>query len=113
METPRGPLPPEAESLLQRYYQVKIESYQFFGPVQFSRNFWDGFESLAVTLPVILWLSRAFANKSRADAIETAVQIVDDNFGYNRLLGTARQKWMMRILASKGELAKLTAWYSR
>ncbi|MFL5330865.1 MAG: YkgJ family cysteine cluster protein [Gemmataceae bacterium] len=113
MERPQGPLPLESEGLLQRYYQVKLDSYQFFGPIHFSRQFWDGFEALALTLPIILWLSRAFASKSRADAIETALQIVDDNFGYNSLLGTNRQRWITRILAGQGELQKLIAWYAR
>jgi lysine-N-methylase len=113
MEKPKGALPPETEALLQRYYQVKLDSYQFFGPIHFSRQFWDGFEALTVTLPIILWLSRAFAHKSRAEAVEMALQIVDDNFGYNRLLGTSRQRWITRILAGQGELQKLIAWYAR
>ena len=36
-----------------------------------------------------------------------------DNFGYNRLLGTARQRMATRMLTARGEMAKLIAWYSR
>ena len=42
-----------------------------------------------------------------------AVRIVDDNFGHNRLLGMSRQKLATRLIASRGELAKLIGWYGR
>ena len=57
-------------------------------------------------------VSSAF-DTPRAEAIETALQIVDDNFGYNALLGTTRHKWITRLLAGRGEIAKLIARYSR
>ena len=39
--------------------------------------------------------------------------MVDDNFGFNKLLGLGRQKHAVRMLSDRGELAKLIAWYSR
>ena len=42
-----------------------------------------------------------------------AVRIVDDNFGYNKLLGSGRQLWATQTLAERGELARLIAWYAR
>jgi len=42
-----------------------------------------------------------------------ALRIVDDNFGYNTLLGRSRQKRALRLLAGRGELPKLIAWYAR
>jgi lysine-N-methylase len=113
MEQPAGPLPPESIELLERYYRTKLESYQFFGPTHFHYKFWDGLDALAMTLPVTLWLSRAFHDKPQADAIETALQIVDDNFGYNTLLGSTRHKWITRLLAGRGEIGKLITWYAR
>jgi len=98
---------------LTRYYRVKLESYQFFGSIHFGYRFWDGVEALALTFPVIMYLSRAFQDVNRAKAIETALQIVDDNFGYNALLGTRRQKWVVRALAARSDLPKLIARYSR
>jgi lysine-N-methylase len=42
-----------------------------------------------------------------------ALRIVDDNFGFNPLLGSRRQLFAARLLAQRGELARLAAWYSR
>jgi lysine-N-methylase len=113
LEQPVGSLPELAEQILVRYYRVKVSSFQFFGPTNFNAPFWDGLESLLLTLPATLWLSRAFAERPRDQAVAQALRIVDDNFGYNRLLGSHRQQWGARVLASRGELAKLIAWYSR
>jgi lysine-N-methylase len=115
-ERPAGPLEPESEGLLGRYYRVKIESMQFCGPTNFRRGFWDGLESLVLTFPAIMWLSRVLsANgaRPRDEAVALAVRIVDDNFGFNKLLGAGRQVWAGRALADRGELARLVAWYAR
>ncbi len=112
-EKPRGKLPPEIDSLLMRYYLVKLESTQFCGPTNFKAKFWDGLESLIMTYPAILWLSRVFCDRPRAEAISLALRVVDDNFGFNKYLGNRRQRFAIRILSMRGELAKLVAWYSR
>jgi hypothetical protein len=49
----------------------------------------------------------------REEAIVRALSVVDDHFGFNRILATTRQRIGFRILARQGELAKLIAWYSR
>jgi lysine-N-methylase len=113
IETPAGPLPDKSIQLLTRYYRVKIESGQFFGPNNFRRRFWDGLESLLLTYPAILWLVRALHDRPREDAVASAVRIVDDNFGFNPLLGSRRQLTGTRMLARRGELSRLIAWYSR
>jgi lysine-N-methylase len=115
-DQPAGPLDPESEGLLARYYQVKLESLQFCGPTNFRRGFWDGLDSLMLTFPVVMWLSRVFAAagaRPRDEAVALAVQAVDDNFGYNKLLGAGRQVWATRALADRGELPRLVAWYAR
>lgn len=101
----------EVETLLERYYRVKLESYQFFGPIHFGYRYWDGLEALLLTFPVTCWLSRAFVHLSNVQAMEAALQIVDDNFGYNPLLGTRRQRRITRTLAARGDLARLIALY--
>jgi lysine-N-methylase len=113
VEAPAGALPAAAEEVLARYYLVKVGSFQFCGPTQFHLPFWDGLESLAVTLPAILWLARAFADVPRDQAVASAVSLVDDHFGYNRLLGSGRLRFPVRVLARRGELERLIAWYSR
>jgi lysine-N-methylase len=46
-------------------------------------------------------------------AVAQAVRMVDDNFGFNPLLGAARQKFVLRLLANRGDLPRLVAWYGR
>src|SRR5262245_4153646 len=41
------------------------------------------------------------------------VRMADDNFGFNPLLGSARQKAALRLLANRGDLPRLVAWYGR
>jgi lysine-N-methylase len=113
LDQPRGPLPDQSEQLLERYYRVKVESLQYFGPSNFGLPFWDGLESLVLTYPAIVWLARALDGPSPEDNLAAAVRIVDDNFGFNPLLGLKRQRFGLRTLGRRGELAKLVAWYSR
>lgn len=113
LEAPMGPLPVEAEAVLERYYRVKVQSLQFCGPTNFGLSFWEGFEALALTLPIILWLSRSFTHLPRTEAITTALYLVDDHFGYNRALSRSFHRFATQTLADRGELTKLIAWYSR
>lgn len=114
-EQPTGPLSDTASSLLTRYYRVKVESLQFCGPTNFDLPLWDGLESLALTFPATMWLTRVFAaaGLSRDEALVLALRTVDDNFGFNKLLGMGRQKSALRMLSQRGELPRLVAWYSR
>jgi lysine-N-methylase len=113
MEAPAGDLPANAEAVLERYSRVKVESLQFCGRAHLGLPFWEGLESLALTVPLVLWLSRGLAAGSRVEAVTRAVSLVDDHFGYNRVLRTRRHRAAVRLLAQRGELAKLIAWYSR
>jgi len=113
LEEHPGPWSMECEELLERYYLTKLHSLQFAGPTNFRMNFWEGLESLVLTFPAIGWLSRAFADQRRIDALRLALRIVDDGFGYHPLLGSMRQRLAMRILSFRGEIPKLAAWYSR
>jgi lysine-N-methylase len=106
-------LSPAAEETLERYYTVKVESYQFFGPTNFNLGFWEGLEMLALTFPLVLWVTRAMAQDPPEEAVMRALTFIDDHFGYNRVLRTARQRVSFQLLARSGELKKLIAWYSR
>jgi lysine-N-methylase len=112
---PFGNLSDKASSLLTRWARVKVESGQFCGPTNFGLGVWDGLESLASTFPAAMWLARVLAAGGRPvdEAIVLAVRIVDDNFGFNKLLGSMRQKFALRLLAARGELPKLIAWYGK
>ncbi len=114
-ERPAGPWGAAADALLTRYYRLKLESLQFCGPTNFGLAFWDGVESLAMTFPVIQWFARlqAAGGVPRADALTAAVRTVDDNFGFNVLLGRGRQSFALNLVRLRGELPKLVAWYGR
>jgi lysine-N-methylase len=112
-EEPRGPLNPAAETVLERYYLIKVGSLQFCGPPSFGLAFWEGLEALAVTVPVVLWVMRLFRDVDPETAAVQALTIVDDHFGFNPLLASRRMRFAFRLLARRGELARLIAWYSR
>src|SRR5207253_9263023 len=100
-EQPAGPLSKDADALLTRYYRLKVESLQFCGPTNFDLSFWDGLKALALTFPAVLWLARVLAAGGRPpdDAVRQAVRVVDDNFGFNKLLGQTRQTVALRLPA--------------
>lgn len=107
-------MPPVLDETLERYYVVKLSSLQFFGPPNFDLPVWDGLESLVLTLPMILWLTRALVVASPAEeALERAIRLVDDHFGGDRMLSLPHIRALQRTLAERGELEKLVAWYSR
>lgn len=112
-EEPAGPLPGEAEEVLERYYLIKIGSVQFCGATNFGLDFWEGLEMLLLTYPILMWLRRGYRSEPPVEAVMKALTIVDDAFGYHPLLGTQKQRFSFRILARTGELEKLIAWYSR
>ncbi len=113
IEAAAGPLSQSAQDVLERYYLMKVGSMQFCGATSFGMSFWEGFQVLALTLPVILWVKRAFAPEGDEEGVLKALSIVDDHFGFNRVLGSLRQRLGMRILAGRGETARLIAWYGR
>jgi len=113
IEAPAGPLSAEAEEVLERYYVMKVGSLQFCGAASFGMSFWEGFESLALTFPILMWVMRAFRPRPAEEGVTKALSIVDDHFGFNRVLGTLRQRLGFKILARRGEVPRLIAWYSR
>jgi hypothetical protein len=86
---------------------------QFCGRAYFGFPLWEGFDALALTLPVILWLIRAMRDIPPADAARRALQMVDRNYGFNRVLGMKRQRWSLAMMRRRDELSRLVAWYSQ
>jgi lysine-N-methylase len=109
----RTGMPLEIDETLERYYVVKLNSLQFCGPSNFDLPFLAGLESLILTLPMILWLTRALTDLSPVEAVQHAIQLVDDHFGGDAMLGLPHIQYLMRIMAQRGELEKLVAWYAR
>jgi lysine-N-methylase len=114
-DRPGLPLASETQELLTRYFSIKILSLQFCGPTNFQRHFWDGLDSLLLVFPTVIWLGRVFTTPERnqAEAIQLALRLVDDSFGFNSLLGVPRQTWANRTMALRGEITRLIAWTGR
>ncbi|VTS02384.1 YkgJ family cysteine cluster protein [Tuwongella immobilis] len=106
-------LPEAVHEQFSRFYAVKLESLQCCGPTNFHYTLWDGVDSLLMTFPTIVWLSRCLHQLPIEEQWLQALRMVDDNFGFNPLLGSGRQKWALRTLASWDEIAPLIAWQAR
>jgi lysine-N-methylase len=113
IEAANAPIPPLADEVLERYYTVKLSSLQFCGSAHFGFGFWEGFQDLALTLPVILWLVRALKDLPGDEAVARAIGIVDRNYGFNRVLATRRHRLAMSVMCRGDELERLINWYSR
>ncbi len=92
----RGGMPPEMDEILERYYVVKLNSMQFFGPPNLDLPLWAGLDSLILTLPMILWLRRALAlaGLPPVEAVRRAIQLVDDHFGGDPMLGLPHIRYL-------------------
>jgi hypothetical protein len=71
---------------------LSLGSLQFCGAASFGLPFWEGFEVLALTLPLVLWVARMHRDRPRHEAVRHALTVVDDHIGFNRVLGTRRQR---------------------
>jgi lysine-N-methylase len=103
----------EADELLERYYSIKVESFQFCGVAYYHYSFWEGFEALMLTYPLIRWLARGYAEHGPIASVEKAISVIDENYAYSPFLGSNRQRLALRILSFRGELERLIAWYGR
>lgn len=106
-------LPAEVDETLERYYLVKLSSMQFCGSSNFGLSLLDGLDSLVLTLPLIVWLARAFKDREPLQAVQRAIEIVDNHFGGNPMLGFPHYRSLMRMMSQRGEVERLVAWYGR
>lgn len=113
VEDSSSPHSPEIEEVLERYYTIKVESFQFCGANNFNLPFWEGLQMLLLTFPIIQWVARACADVPPTEAVMRALTIVDDHFGFDRTLRTRRQRISFGILSEANELQRLIAWYGR
>jgi lysine-N-methylase len=113
LEQSFGPLPAAAEALLDRYFQVKIQSLQFCGKGFYDCPLIEGFRNLALLYPIIIWLSRWRAlsggrnRLTEADVIKT-VAMVDYHYGV-----APHVNWRTRLLQQRNDIARLCAWYGK
>jgi lysine-N-methylase len=113
-----GVIPEGAAEILERYYRIKLSGIQFFGGSFFHVPLIEGFYSLALTLPVILWIARWLAATAgrgtmTTDDVITALTVVDHQWGFAGTFGFAYSRWRVRILASHGQIERLILHYSK
>ncbi|WP_437207014.1 YkgJ family cysteine cluster protein [Planctomicrobium sp. SH664] len=115
---PFGGVPEESERLLTRYFRVKIQGLHFFGPAYYQIPLVEGFQSLALVFPAVLWIARWHAVTSgrseiTADDIQQALMIVDHQHGYSEAFGTWGFRRRVQNLAATGDLAGLIATFAQ
>ena len=59
------------------------------------------------------WLARGYRDMGPLPAMLKAITVIDENFGYNTLLGKSRFRLGIRILSFRQELDRLAVWYAR
>jgi lysine-N-methylase len=118
LENPFGPIEPDVDEILTRYFRVKIQGIHFCGSAFYNVPFTEGFHSLALMLPVTLWLARwlaAGAGRTRltVDDVSKALTIADHHHGYSPAFGHPASRNRVRQLAQIGDISRLCWWYSR
>ena len=118
LETPRGPLPEAAVEILVRYFRVKLQGLHFCGRAYYDVPLVEGFRSLVLVYPVVLWLARWHAASAgrddwTAEDVAAALAMADHHHGYSPALGGFGARGRVRTLCRAGELPRLIAWYSR
>ncbi|WP_437228830.1 YkgJ family cysteine cluster protein [Planctomicrobium sp. SH661] len=123
----------ESEEMLTRYFRVKIQGLSFCGPAYYHVPVVEGFYSLSLVYPVVLWIARWLAASRvrcadhRKDVtlkngphsgpcvsvthedVLTALTIVDHQHGYSPALGHWPARRRVKNLAANGDLQKLIA----
>jgi lysine-N-methylase len=118
LEHSYGPLPAESEELLVRYLRVKLQGLHFCGRAYYDVPLVEGFQSLALVVPVVLWLARWLAAGAGRKALEAedigrALNVADHHHGYSPAFGQGGFRGRVRLLARLDDISKLAAWYGR
>ncbi len=118
LEASFGGLPPEADAILTRYFRVKIQGLHFCGLAYYRVPFVEGFYSLALVYPVVMWQARWLAASESREQITTedvarVLAITDHQHGYSPVLGTRSSRRRVRLLTHDDDLERLCCWYAR
>jgi len=118
LEIPFGGIDDESQALLTRYFRVKIQGLHFCGLPFYGVPFVEGFYSLALMFPVVLWLARWSAvsdarDRVTAEDVGRALAIADHHHGYSPVLGTRSARRRVRLLTHFDDLERLCRWYAR
>lgn len=118
LENSFGELTVEQDQILTRYFRVKIQGLHFCGPAYYDIPFVEGFRSLALMLPVVVWLARWLAasdNRTRltTEDIAQALAVADHHHGFSPALGQYAARRRVHQLTASGDLPRLLLWYGK
>lgn len=118
LEPSFGGIPTEAEEILSRYLRVKIQGLHFCGAAYYGVPIVEGFQSLALVIPVVLWIARWLAvgdgrKTLEPDDVARALAIADHHHGYSPAFGQGGFRGRVRLLARLDDIARLVNWYAR
>jgi lysine-N-methylase len=118
LERSFGPLPVQADEMLTRYLRVKLQGLHFCGPAYYNVPVVEGFQSLALVVPAVLWLARWLAagqgrTQLETDDVARALSIADHHHGYSPAFGQSGFRGRVRLLARLDDITRLIVWYSR
>ncbi|MGE5192691.1 MAG: YkgJ family cysteine cluster protein [Deltaproteobacteria bacterium] len=113
-----GPLSAESDEMLTRYLRIKLKGMHFCGAAYYNVPLVEGFQSLALVVPAVLWIARWLAaGRGQAqlatEDVAKALTIADHHHGYSPAFGQRNFRGRVRLLALVDDIAKLAAWYSR
>ena len=116
VERVTGTLSPDAEEIFTRYVRVKIQGLHFCGPAYYDLPLVEGFQSLALVFPAVMWLARWLAasdgrTEFTTDDVAQALAIADHHHGYSPLFGSRAFRRRVRLLATAGDIARLCVRY--
>ena len=108
----------EIDELFTRYFRVKVQGIHFCGPANYDTNLVDGFHSLALMYPVVMWLARLRAVRNGRkeldlEDVQAALATADHNFGYSPALGMYSARQRVSMLAKMKQITALVGWYSQ
>lgn len=108
----------DVDELFTRYFRVKIQGIHFCGPANFDMPMVQGFQSLALMYPVVMWLARIRAARHGRRLlhlvdVQAALATADHNFGYSPALGSRSAQNRVALLAKMQQVTALAGWYSR
>lgn len=118
VETDFGGYPDDAEELLERFFRVKVETVHFCGLAYYGFPFIEGFRSLAMLFPSVLWIARWRAasdgrKKLTRDDIATALSLADHHHGFSPAFGSFAFRKRIQLMTRTNDLVKLIAWSVR
>jgi lysine-N-methylase len=117
LEQPRG-FPDESHELFERYFRIKVQGLSFCGAAYYQVPLVEGFRSLALVYPAVLWIARWLA-ASRGDSVfgatdvADALAIADHHHGYSPAFGTWGFRKRVQTMAKLGDIPRLCCWYTR